>query len=248
MIKVFICAFNYDSSPNELPAIALDAWRFYQVIQTYAPNANIYFITDVDGKELTQNISSSVEDKSKVIKFISDSVAGKIPNLTYVNGKRMRDVTQFISDDVTEKYIFYYTGHGEKTGLIFPDDIITPQELLTMFAGKNVLIMLDCCSIYDIGLPYSYETEEKVKKSRFKGGMAICLTASTHYNDAFSSNKGSLFTEGLYKTLKDTDVGIKDLKYEIEEYIHKRYNIMQPVVVSYNHRLLGNIKLREYLN
>jgi hypothetical protein len=248
MTKVFICAFNYDKTKHELPAIALDAWRFYQVIGKYAPGAQIYFITDIDGKEITQNISSSVEERNKVLRFISDSPVGKVPNLTYVNGRSLNDISKFLTHDVTEKYIFYYTGHGDENGLIFPDDLVTPRELLSIFEGKNVLIILDCCAIHDIGLPYVFEKEEIVKKSKFKGGMAICMTASTSWNDAFSSNKGSLFTEGLYRTLKSSDVGVKDLKTNIEDHIRKRYNIDQPVVVSYNHRLIKNLKLSEYLN
>ena len=244
MIKIFICGFSYKKTNNELPAIALDVWRMYNICNKFWKDCIFYFITDMKS-DTTYNISSNIKDKQEVNEFINKAVNNKISNLTYVKSRNLKNIKNLICNDCDENYVFYFTGHGEKNGLIFPDDIVTPSEILETFVRNNVLILLDCCAIYDIGLPYM-NNNKFYKKSTSKSTKVLCMTASTDYNDALSSRKGSLFTEAFYKILKDEDKTIIELKDNIETFIQTKYDISQPVVLSYNNTNLQNIKISQY--
>jgi hypothetical protein len=244
MIKIFICAFSYKKTNNELPAIALDVWRMYNVFNKNWKDSIFYFVTDMKS-DTTYNISSAIKDKQEVNDFINKAINNKISNLSYIKSKNLNNIKSLVCNDCDGNYVFYFTGHGEKNGLIFPDDIVTPSEILETFVRNNVLILLDCCAIYDIGLPYM-NNSKFYKKSTTKSNKALCMTASTDYNDALSSRKGSLFTEAFYKILKNEDKNFIDLKNTIESFIQYKYNISQPVVVSYNNKNLENIRFSQY--
>lgn len=235
MIGIILC-FNYLNDPeyNFLPGIIIDIYLSYNYMKKHY--TNVYLITDIkdDNCEIFKN-SLIDTDICSIIKIIKT-------RKEYIYYENLEYITSKLNILFENSVFFYYSGHSNHEGIVLPffninfstlevrKREILSFELLYNIIKKSkiplnqslektgIIIILDCCYGNSLFLPYHLYNKVYRKCSKNYINKNIILFNSSKDNQvSINSNKGSVFTKILFKTLSLNDNSVNFIYENIEK-------------------------------
>lgn len=99
--------------------------------------------------------------------------------------------------------LIYYSGHGDQRSLILPSLERLPMTgLIDPFDREHrLVIIMDCCNGTDCELPYQYQRQFRLVRTKFIRPKVLVLSASQPGESSYSTNCGSTFTRCLSRCL-----------------------------------------------
>lgn len=117
----------------------------------------------------------------------------------------------YITNLISNKIIFYYTGHSDGGRMIFPDGSYISfeeiKDILVSSRTKDIVVILDCCYPNGMKLPYRFEDNKWIMiNNNFIDKNFICISSAEDTQESAVNHKGSLFTEYLFDYLKNLSI------------------------------------------
>jgi hypothetical protein len=209
-IHVYILGFKYTN--KQIACVIYDIFRVYEHLTGLGYPCSI--ITDVSTFRYDRNDYNMVlrgnVDK-ELLSFINK--IKKKPEWYYYcyDFKTFMDAITKIN--TSDRGIFYYTGHGKKKGIEFPNGTtLSYQSLRNIIEQKiqiELIMLFDCCHTNNMGLSFSFDGKimKKVNNIPYnKQAVNTILITSSDSTQKSSANKHtSLFTGYLLQFLKMKD-------------------------------------------
>lgn len=209
MPTAILIGFQYNA--DILPGCLIDlyhAWKWCD-----RGNFNIYILTDIKYPNYSM-IERAIEKKimdADAFQFFNN--VKELLKSVYTS-KDFLKILETIDISCEEKLMIYYSGHGLREGISFPDkSTLNYIDFRNIIAEKatiytEIFWILDCCNCSNLSLPYELKENKFVlsKKQISFAKQPMLLIKSSDINEkSVSTFFGSLFTYHLFKILQELD-------------------------------------------
>lgn len=258
-------------SIHTLEAVGIDLYHSYRFVQDYS---KIKIITDIQDDMKIETIRESVEKgivDVGIVSIISEIKEKGCYSLYQNKEAFIHEIEDFLQGE--EKVLIYYSGHGKNGNLILPEEINQDNSRDNIRSNKKrsnqptskkyfegsqfiriikektqedaeILMMMDCCKLNGLLLPYYFNSPEYELKHYFtntKDQIEYRKRIYTTQNiisimneaDSLIINHGSLFTRYIFLLLisgkksiniKKSGASIKYLTHPyIDRYLKTKY-------------------------
>lgn len=200
MPTAILIGFEYQTNP--LIGAIIDLYHATKWCQSFY--CDIHILTDIDSESHLDNLRLAINKKivgSDIETFFERSI--KI--------KTCADLLDQINTiSVEDKLIIYYSGHGMKNSMLFPDQTLLSFNEFRTCILKNlnpyteVFWIMDCCNPSGLHLPFKLEGNKfRLSSSKIEPvTQPILLLMSAESNEkSVATNFGSLFSRNLFQYL-----------------------------------------------
>jgi hypothetical protein len=204
-MHIIIVSFSYDakliSHHQPISSSFIDIHRLYKYASETKSNYTI--ITDNRKYQLPSNICQFIGRGCIDLDIYNFDLSKSLIISTLP--KLLEELSKlFLIDD---NILFYYSGHGLKTGFLIPDEnVLTYDKLMELVSSikKELFIVMDCCHPSSLNLAYRLNERFRLQRYRRLISQEVLLICSSSEDErSISTDKGSIFTELLFNSLKD---------------------------------------------
>lgn len=216
-VGVIIIGFKY--MDRQIQCTLYDIYRVYDFFKNLGYTC--YVLTDLVDFRFDKNIYNTIlknQVGQQLLNFIEE-IKKNPPWYKYTYDFRT------LKDNILELPDFdlcvtYYSGHGRKRGIELPaGDILNYVGFRTLVTKKvkiELVMIMDCCHVYNMGLQYQHESvyiDDKMKsvfrhinntniKNTEYSNPTVIILASSDINEKSAANRyTSLFTKYLLEYL-----------------------------------------------
>lgn len=210
MVTVILLSFEY--SHKKLHSSIFDLYIVYHHFLKL--DYKIKIITDIlnyvcfTGKEsmidIIEEYMNQFNDKPRLLEFF-EMLCHEIDIKTYDIDCVKRIISDFLSVQNDDRYIFYYSGHGVKGNLLFPEKSRLPfSHLLQYFSSclprkSQAFIFLDCCATGELKMPFQYHpTHFEYNEQCYYYSQQMIVISSSRNEKSLSTKYGSFFTKAFF--------------------------------------------------
>lgn len=202
-----LVGFQYNSE-KRLPGIVVDLFLGYSLAQKLGMKATILtdITTDTDAKQVNQLLARGGVDVS-ILGFISNRLCDKSLKPITSKNDLLKELKQL---PTSSHLLFYYSGHGDDSGIILPNSERLDGTVLLESVGKcgaaESLWIMDCCGKCDLGLRYVWDGAWFVRNGKSKWRTDNLLLLRSVKGKVLATKAGSPFTATVVDVLKKEQI------------------------------------------
>ena len=99
--------------------------------------------------------------------------------------RNIAEISKYVSEE--DGFIFYFSGHGDNSGLCFSDAAVSIQsiiEFIKKIKAKSKIVIMDCCYSGDFRMSQSVKMDMEKTVDDFAGhGIAVMASSASEKSD-----------------------------------------------------------------
>lgn len=211
MITAVIIAFTLRNDDLTKKSCSLDIFQAYSYFKLLG--ADIHILTNIT----KFSYPDSVEKLITTSMISKDVYTFELPQQTSYVSSFEELFKYFLTLNVPDKFIIYYTGHGTLNTLTFPNnDEVNLYDIRRVFFGplkkiSQVSIIMDCCNPNGLYLPliiekgkYKLQDSDRILPCEHD---VFLIASSRRHGRSISCEVGSLFTQYFFNAFRSFILG-----------------------------------------